>query len=433
MDLKDQLRAALSTANGLYAKTARTEDEEKALRETLKHAAALREQIETGDQLKSLNDAAQQIAPDELSQKIGALDAILKRFQDEPALKHAGFVTVDGGNADRQIDSFADFLTAVRRNDTVRLKNHYKAALAEDSGATGGYTVPTQFRNDIMAVAAEMGVVRSNGATVVPMTGREVKIPALSQATAPSAGSTNFFGGMVATWVDEAGALTETEPTFEMVSLIPHKLGGYTLASNELMADSVAALEQLLKKMMGEAVAWFEDYAFLRGNGVGQPLGLQNSPALISVTRTAGSNDFDFADIALLERRLLPSSQGRAIWVFHPYLKTSIYALANTSTVSSWLGMLGQAAPQTLMGRKIVWSEKMVTAGTAFDAGLFDFSQYLIGDKGELSIAFSEHYRFVNDQAAWRFTHRVDGQPWLRGAITLTDASSTVSPFVALS
>jgi hypothetical protein len=39
---------------------------------------------------------------------------------------------------------------------------------------------------------------------------------------------------------------------------------------------------------------------------------------------------------------------------------------------------------------------------------------------------------FTNNQGTWRFVCRVDGQPWLRSAVTLSDASSTVSPYVYL-
>lgn len=49
-----------------------------------------------------------------------------------------------------------------------------------------------------------------------------------------------------------------------------------------------------------------------------------------------------------------------------------------------------------------------------------------------MEIAFSEHFAFTNNQGTWRFVSRVDGQPWLRGKVTLADATSTLSPFVSL-
>jgi HK97 family phage major capsid protein len=63
---------------------------------------------------------------------------------------------------------------------------------------------------------------------------------------------------------------------------------------------------------------------------------------------------------------------------------------------------------------------------------LADFQHYLIGDRQQVEIAYSEHVAFLSNQAVWRFVSRVGGQPWLRDKVTLADASSTLAPFVGL-
>lgn len=362
------------------------------------------------------------------------IDAILKRFESEPALKNAGFVSQDGGLKDPNVKTFADYLLAVRRNDTKRLTEHYgvKAALAEDSGQTGGYLVPTQFRADLLMVAAEAGVVRPR-AYKQPMATRELEIPALTQTAQPTAGQTNFFGGVRTWWTAEAGTIQESEPTFDMVRLVAHKIAGLTMTSNELLADSAIGLEALLKRLFGEAIAWQEDYHFLRGDGVGKPLGIQNAPALITVTRKGSGEDFEADDVGHMLKRLIPSSMRRAVWVLHPFVIPSLIKMtAASSAAVTWIGDMRNGMPATLLGLPIVFSEKLVASGSTFDVLLADFGYYVIGDRDELSIAYSEHYRFGTDQTAWRFTHRVDGQPWLKGKIYLPDATNTISPFVAL-
>ena len=77
-------------------------------------------------------------------------------------------------------------------------------------------------------------------------------------------------------------------------------------------------------------------------------------------------------------------------------------------------------------------TEKLPALNTAGDILLVDPTYYLIGDRSGVAIAYSEHYKFVNDQGTWRFVKRVDGQPWVNAAITLQDGTRTVSPFVAL-
>jgi HK97 family phage major capsid protein len=362
------------------------------------------------------------------------ISEILARFENEPALKSAGHITVDGGTADKTVKSFADYLMAVKRNDTKRLTDHYavKAALAEDGGTTGGYGVPTQYVASLLQVAAESSIVRPR-AYIQPMTAREIEIPALDQQTAPTAGNTQFFGGVQAVWTGEGAGYTETEPTFKLVRLVAHKLAGYTLASNELQADNAVALESLLLRLFGGAMGWYEDYAFLRGDGVAKPLGIQNAGCSISVTRASSGNDFDPADIGAMMKQLLPTSARKAVWVMHPFLLPSLLALSvGNSGLQTWVTSLREDAPMTLMGMPVIFSEKMATSGSAFDVLLADFSYYVVGDRQSINIASSEHYKFLNGQTTWRFEERIDGQPWLKSAITLSDASSTVSPFVFL-
>ena len=87
----------------------------------------------------------------------------------------------------------------------------------------------------------------------------------------------------------------------------------------------------------------------------------------------------------------------------------------------------------SLLGYPLYIVGALPALNTAGDILLVDPSYYLIGDHfSGVNIAFSEHYRFVNDQLAWRVTKRVDGQPLVDNKITIEDAATTVSPFVAL-
>jgi len=366
---------------------------------------------------------------------------VLKRFEDEPALRNAGYVSTSGGMSDKKAVSFADFLLAIRRDDKKRLHEIYHSrsaddepdgkALGEQSGTAGGYLVPQQFTAELYQIAAEDSIVRPR-AFPYPMTARTAVLPMLDQTTAPTAGNTAFYGGLIAGWLEEAAAVTEREPKFRQMSLTAWKLGGYTKVSAELREDSAIALEALLRRLFGGAIGWYEDFAFLRGNGVGKPLGVETAPATISVTRLAAGADFELADVRGMMKRLVPSSHKKAVWVVHPFIIDSLLQLSTTNTVVAWAPDVTKGAPATLYGLPVLFSEKMAASGTAFDVLLADWSYYVIGDRKMLEIAFSEHAFFTNDQVAWRFTHRVDGQPWLNAAITLADGTNTVSPFVSL-
>jgi HK97 family phage major capsid protein len=367
-----------------------------------------------------------------------ALNQVLTYIQDSPKVKNAGYVTMDGGAADPQIKTFGDFLVAVQRNDTKRLAEVYKTtkALGETGGAAGGFLVPPEFETMLMQVANNASIVRPR-ATVIPVTTNAGSIPALDQYTAPTAGVGNsaFAGGVVAAWEEEAGTLNSTDPAFKQIEWRVHKLGGYTTVSNELLADSAIAIESLLSALFGRAVAAMEDYAFLRGTGVGQPVGILEADCTIGVT-TASDNVFALTDAMNMLAQFWPYA-GRTVWIMHPGL---IPDLAG-STFGTTGNAMPQIAPregiggpnqlaQPLLGYPVLLSEHMPNPNTD-DAILADLSAYLIFDRQGLTVSFSEHVAFTTDQGTWRFTKRLDGKPWLKSYITLASPSAyTVSPFL---
>jgi HK97 family phage major capsid protein len=308
-----------------------------------------------------------------------------------------------------------------------------KAALGESSGVTGGYTVPTQFADQIQQLMAEDTFIRPR-AFVQPMTSAVMQIPYLDVTTAQAAGVSAFFGGMQAAWTAEAQTRTEYEPQFKQLELRPWELSAYSVSSNVLLQDSAIGLEKFLFSLFAKVIGWTEEYAFLQGNGVGKPLGMLSAPALIAITRaTAGK--ISYTDVANLISRLLPSSLQRAIWVIHPYGLIDLVQLKDAAGRVIWVDAMGGAqknVPGYLFGRPVYVSEKVPTYGTKGDLSLLDPGLYVIGDRMQLEVAASEHVNFLKNQMTWRVVERVDGQPWIEKAITLADGTSTVSPFVTI-
>jgi HK97 family phage major capsid protein len=291
--------------------------------------------------------------------------------------------------------------------------------------------VPAEFLPRLIDVVAENSVVRSR-ATVIPMASKSVQVPVLDVTTAPASGDTAFLGGLVARWTEEAASITETEPTFKQLDLTAHELSGYSKVSNALLADNAVGLEALLLSLFGRAIAWYEDYGFLRGNGVGKPLGVLNSGALISVTRS-GASAFTLADASNMLGRLLPGYDPRStVWAIHPTLLTKLMQLSSTAGNVIWIDNARAKPQMVLFGIPVAVTEKLPALNTLGDVLLLDLRHYLVGDRQQIEIAYSEHVAFLNNQGVWRFVARVDGQPWMRSTVTLSDASSTLSPFVGL-
>ena len=352
--------------------------------------------------------------------------AIVKAAIEESGLKDVERkVGGPGETPGSSFKSFGDFLCTVKNNPTdARLK-----ALSEGTDTAGGFTVPEEYRKGIEVRALEREIIRPY-ATKIPMATDTLNYPVIKDTSHAS----SVFGGIVAYWTEEAGTMKATTPTFGRVKLITRKLSGFTYASDEFLEDTAAALESMLVEQFGKAIAWYEDYAFINGSGVGEPLGILNSGAMIYPTR-ATANKIAMEDLGQIMARIYPESlyTPSTIWIANSAILPQLITLASTSV--TWIALSGgatQKLPVALFGMPLLFTEKVPTLGTSADIGLYDLSYYLIGDRKGLKINRSEEYRFATDETTWRFVKRADGQPLVDSAFT-PKAGSSMSPFVALS
>jgi HK97 family phage major capsid protein len=381
-----------------------------------------------------------------------AINTALKQFAD--ALKQARRSAVPAifgeGQTGDVNHNFGDFCLAVATGNRKRLEEEYhsypvdekgmrvKAALAEASGVAGGYVVPPDFYRQLLAIVAESTFIRPR-AFVQPMASATLQFPYLDITTVQSAGVSPFFGGVQMFWTEEAQTRTETEPGFKMMELKAHELSGYSVSSNVLLADAAFGLEKFLFTLFGQAIAWFEEYAFLQGNGVGKPIGMLNAPATIPTGGTSGHRDtpnqVSYNDVATMFSKLLPMSWNRAIWLFSPTVVPQLLQLKDGANRAIFISIdqgAVKAPTWKLLGLPAIVTEKLPALGTKGDLMLVDPALYVIGDRMQIEVAASEHVNFLRNQMTWRVVERIDGQPWLEKAITLQDGSSQVSPFVVL-
>jgi HK97 family phage major capsid protein len=343
--------------------------------------------------------------------------------------------------------SFTGFLKAVATNDRYTLsrdyESHYvsgsgatvqKTAMGEGSGALGGYLIPQDYTLGLMNVISEESFIYPR-ADVWPMMAAEIKLPTIDVETLQSTGTSPYFGGVLFKWGSEQAPL-ETEPTFRQLSLKAWDLLGYAVVSNQLLEDTGPDGESALIRLFGRAAAHYAEYAFLQGLGTGQkmPLGIINSPALLTVTRRA-AGQIGTSDIAAMTSNLLPYSWKRAIWTCSPSCMSQIVALSNF--------FLNQAAKQgeleqyagsgAILSRPLFITESLPALGTQGDILLFDPSLYVIGNRQEVLIEASTHDAFKTNQTTFRVWLRLDGKPRLASTVRLIDGSDVVSAYVALS
>lgn len=313
------------------------------------------------------------------------------------------------------------------------IQNSYGSEVPGD----GGFLIPEELRSEILQVALETAVVRPR-ATVIPMSSLRVPIPMIDDTSHAS----SILGGVVGYWTEEAAPLTESQASFGRVVLDAKKLTAYAEVPNELLMDA-PAFEGFFSGTFPKAISWFEDVAFLVGTGVGEPMGFINSPVSVAQAAESGqpTKTIVWENIVNMYSRMLPTSLGRAVWIASidtfPQLATMALSVG-TGGGPVWIGNYGggqsgaDTPPVTILGRPVYFTEKTGPLGTTGDISLVDLSYYLIGDRMEMQISASEHYRFANDKTSYRVVSRLDGRPWLQQPLTPRNGGPTLSPVVQL-
>ena len=311
-------------------------------------------------------------------------------------------------------------------------------AYSEQQPAEGGFLVPETLRSELLQMSLEKAVVRPR-ARVVPMESQRVPFPKIDSTT--NVGS--VYGGITAYWVEESADLPESEASFGRAVLDAKKLITYAEAPNELVRDW-SAFGAFIGGVMPEAMAFFEDLAFMGGHGVGMPLGVLNTtnPVNVAVAAESGqdANTIVWQNVIKMFARMLPQSLSSAVWIAtidsFPELATMALSVG-TGGGPVWLGGPNASGadtpPVTILGRPVIFTEKTPAAlGGQGDLSFVDLSYYLIGDRQQMTAESSEHYKFKNDRTSYRITQRVDGRPWLDSAITPANGGPALSPTVQL-
>lgn len=350
-----------------------------------------------------------------------------------------------GAQLDKQpyAESIGKFLQAIwhkaeEKNPDIAdelkaFKRVLRNAMSERVPSEGGFLVPEMLRSQILMIALEDAIVRPR-ARNIPMDSLRVPYPTIDDTSHTS----SVYGGVIGYWTEEAAALTASQPSFGRIVLEAKKLTAYTEIPNELLQDAIDALNQWFEEMFPTALAWFEDVAFLGGSGVGEPQGVMNSPCKIAVSRTT-SNEVQFADVAKMYPRMLPSSLRNAVWLCSPDVIGQLLQLTLTSgstPVAPPLWLQGMQAVDevdyTLLGRPLFVSEKLSALGVEGDLAFVDFGYYLLGDRQTMQISSSDEYKFANDVTAFRVIERLDGRTWIQTPLTPENGGNTLSPVVVL-
>lgn len=275
------------------------------------------------------------------------------------------------------------------------------AAMTEGVDADGGFIVPEEYQNTVIAKLNAIGITRGISSVMTTM----------STTNIPTEGDAPTFN-----WIAEGGAYGETKSTFGNARLGAHKLGGIIKVSEELLKDTSIDFDAYMAGQIARGIDKAEGPAFAVGTGTGMPTGYVTGASVGAASTTASTNAVTADEIIDIFHDLKQEYRANATWRMNDNTLKVISKLKDT-TGAYLMGTLADGVTYTLKGRPVVIDNSMadIGAGNKFIV-IGDFSYYQIADRGDLGIKrLNEKYADVG-MVGFQVTKRVDAK------ITISEA-----------
>jgi HK97 family phage major capsid protein len=295
-------------------------------------------------------------------------------------------------------------------------RNAEGKAMSEGVEAQGGYLVQPELERQLILAREADNVIRPLCSSLT-VTTNAIQLDKLGITTR-------------AGWVAElATKPEETAMTLKTVTAKVFTAAGLATISNQLLADSNPAVDQLVTTDLAKRIVALEEIAFLEGTGTGQPTGILNTAEVNSKTITNAEDPA--VEGGLLDVILESIAQVQLNWgqpsaiVMHPRTWTRIlksrdaaghYTIAPRNIFTAGYDpqtprTFVEGPEQTLFGVTVVLSNRIpVTKGTLGNESRIivgDFAEALILDRQGITVDESPHVYFTSNQTVFRAESRV--------------------------
>ncbi len=331
----------------------------------------------------------------ERMEQMEAMENELKKPVNAPIVTKP--MTLDGkedGKTGRASDEYRKGMLTALRTNFKQVSN----VLQEGVDADGGYLVPEEYDSRLIDVLTEENIMRKLGHHLTTSGDHKINIAATKPAAA---------------WIEEGGALSFGDATFDQILLDAHKLHVAIKVTEELLYDNAFGLESYIIDMFGKALANAEEEAFLNGSGVGQPLGLfaetGGGTAAASVTSLTSDSVVDL--VYALKRPYRKNAK----FIMNDQTIAAIRKLKDNNGAYMWQPSLVSGEPDKLLGYDVYTSPFCPEGKIAFG----DYSYYNIGDRGTRSFKQLNELFAGNGMIGYVAKERVDGKLILPEAVQI--------------
>lgn len=338
-------------------------------------------------------------------EKQEALDRELSKPLNTPLTGKPIFQGMEskGGRASAEYQKA--FWNAMRTRAGEGLDPMIKNALQIGTDTEGGYLVPDEFERTLIESLNEENIFRKL-ANVISTASGDRKIPVVA-----SKGT--------ASWIDEEGAIPESDDSFGQVSIGAYKLGTMIKVSEELLNDSVFNLENYIAREFARRIGNKEEDSFFTGDGSGKPTGIlaATGGAQIGVT-AASATAITIDEILDLFYSLKSPYRNKSVFVMNDATIKAIRKLKDGQGQYIWQPSLQAGTPDTILNRPVYTSSYVPTIAASAKSIIFgDFGYYWVADRqGRVFKRLNELYA-ATGQVGFVATQRVDGKLILPEAI----------------
>lgn len=235
-------------------------------------------------------------------------------------------------------------------------------------------------------------------------------------------------------WTEEAGTKTASKPTFIRRNLELEKLAGLYYATDELLEDA-PALAGEVSEWFGNEFGFEMDSTIIEGSGAGQPKGILKSNALVTVAKESGQTaaTVNATNVSKMFARMPSRYLGESVWLINQdvWPQLPLMTIGDQPVYLPPNGLIDAPAGM-LLGRPVLMTEHCKTLGTLGDIMFVNLKQYKMIRKGGIKGASSIHVRFVNDETAFRWVLRCNGDTKWSKTMTPKNGSNSLSPFIGL-
>lgn len=285
----------------------------------------------------------------------------------------------------RASDEYKKAMLTALRSNFRQVSN----VLQEGVDADGGYLVPEEYDHRLIDVLTEENIMRGIATKITTSGEHKINIAATKPAAA---------------WIEEGGALSFGDATFDQKILDAHKLHVAIKITEELLYDNAFGLENYIITEFGKALANAEEDAFLNGDGVGKPTGIfDKTKGGESIgTLTAALKSDDILDLIYKLKR---PYRKNASFIMNDATLAQIRKLKDNNGQYLWQPSYQMGEPDKILGYNIRTSAFAPTDAIAFG----DYKYYNIGDRGSRSFKQLNELFAGNGMIGYVAKERVDG------------------------